>query len=114
LYAVLNGGFLTGIFNTASYSVGDPEHQELAWSDKYQLGDLTVYACDIGPIPGITKGPAVDGEGKPFVAMLGMRALRNMRLFIDRERAQVVTQTTSPLPPHNRVGAHFIRTAMAT
>lgn len=90
------------------YFTGEPVVHEMAWSDRYALGDLTLHNVDVGLIPGSQADKAIDAGGNEFVAMIGIRALRQLRLIIDRNNKEVLTQSVSLVPDHNRLGALFV------
>ena len=103
-----NGGVT---LETFQYAVGDAMVHEMAWADVYRLGDLTFYNVDIGPIPGAEEDRAVDAAGKEFVAAVGIRALRHLRMAICRPNNELLTQSVSHVPSHNRLGAVFVQQA---
>lgn len=93
---------------TFQYSVGEPMVSEIAWVDEYRLGDLTFRNLDIGLIPTAKNDTVVDVGGREFIATVGTRALRHLRMIISRKTAEVWTQTVSEVPGHNRLGAVFV------
>ncbi len=93
---------------TFQYSVGEPMVSEIAWVDEYRLGDLTFRNLDIGLIPTAKNDTVVDLEGREFIATVGTRALRHLRMIISRKTAEVWTQTVPEIPGHNRLGAVFV------
>jgi hypothetical protein len=99
---------------TYRYAVGEPMVHELAWAKEYRLGDLLFHNVDIGPIPEAKGEQAVDASGKEFVATLGMGALRHVRMIVSPGTKEVLTQSVSPIPPYNRLGAVFIPVPNAT
>ena len=94
---------------TFRYSVGDVMVHELAWADEYALGDLAFRNVDIGPIPEAKDDKAIDAGGKEFIATIGIRALRQLRMIISHRSDEVWTQSVSLVPDHNRLGAVFMR-----
>lgn len=84
---------------------------EMSWADEYRLGDLSLRSVDIGPIPESQDDKAVDIAGKEFIATIGIRAFRQMRLLINRQNDQVLTRSVPVIPDHNRLGAVFVRGA---
>ena len=94
---------------TFSYVVGDAMVHEMAWASEYALGDLTFHNVDIGPIPEAAAEQAIDAGGKEFIATIGIRALRHLRMIISHRSGEVLTQSVSGIPNHNRLGAAFIR-----
>jgi C-terminal processing protease CtpA/Prc len=94
---------------TFRYAVGDTMVHEMAWAEKYALGDLTLYQVDIGPIPEAADDRAIDAQGKEYFATIGMGALRHLRMIINPKDSEVLTQSVSPVPEHNRLGAVFVR-----
>lgn len=90
------------------YSVGEPMVNELAWADEYQLGDLAFHRIDIGPIPTAKGDVAHDKDGKEFIATIGTRALRHMRVIISPVTNELLTQSIPDHPAHNRLGAVFL------
>jgi len=93
------------------YAFGPVMAHEMTWVDNYQLGDIPFYGCDLGPIAEAKDDDAVDGAGKQYVAQMGMRALRNMRIIISPASKELLVQSVSPIPPHNRLGALFMPAA---
>lgn len=93
---------------TFQYSVGEPMVSEIAWVDEYRLGDLTFRNLDIGLIPTAKNDTVVDLQGREFIATVGTRALRYLRMIISRKTAEVWTQAVSEVPAHNRLGAVFV------
>ncbi|QDT57168.1 hypothetical protein Pan44_52350 [Caulifigura coniformis] len=89
------------------YAFGSMMAHEMTWVDNYQLGDMTFYGCDLGPVAE-AKDEAIDGAGKPYLAQLGMRALRSMRIIISPASKELLVQSVSPIPTHNRLGALFM------
>ncbi len=81
---------------------------EIAWVEEYRLGDLTFRNLDIGLIPTAKNDTVVDAEGREFIATVGTRAFRHLRMIISRNTAEVWTQTVSEVPGHNRLGAVFV------
>jgi|GEM_PF-1602232 len=90
------------------YAVGEPMVNELAWADEYQLGDLAFHSLDIGPIPTAKDDSALDKDGKEFIATIGTRALRHMRIILSRATNELWTQSIPEAPTHNRLGAVFL------
>jgi hypothetical protein len=90
------------------YMVGDVMIHELAWADRYRLGDLTLHHVDIGPIPDAKQDTVIDAAGKPYIATIGIRAFRRLRVIVSTQSNQVLTQSVSPIPAHNRLGAVFM------
>ncbi|MCD6049533.1 MAG: hypothetical protein K0Q55_936 [Verrucomicrobia bacterium] len=95
---------------TYRYAVGEPMIHELAWAKEYRLGDLLFKDVDIGPIPEAKDGKAIAADGKEFIATIGMGALRHLRMIVSRSTKEVLTQSISPIPEHNRLGAVFTST----
>jgi len=93
---------------TFRYFVGKTEPYELAWAEEYSLGGLTFHDVDLGRIPESGDNVAIDADGKGFIAMIGIRALRNLRMIISRKDNVILTQTVAPVPDHNRLGAVFV------
>lgn len=92
---------------TYRYAVGEPMIHELAWAADYSLGDLPLRDIDIGPVPESDRGRALDANGKEFIATIGMRGLRHLRMIVNRSSKEVMTRPVSPVPVHNRIGAVF-------
>ncbi len=90
------------------YAFGPTLSHEMTWVSGYQLGDLTLYGCDLGPIAEAQGDEAVDASGKPYLAQLGLRGLRHLRIIISRPTKELLVQSVSPIPPHNRLGALFM------
>lgn len=95
---------------TYRYAVGEPMVHELAWAKEYRLGDLLFHDVDIGPIPEAKDGKAIGTDGKEFNATIGMSALKHLRMIVNRSTKEVLTQSFSPVPEHNRLGAVFSST----
>ncbi|MCG6156381.1 aspartyl protease family protein [Rubinisphaera margarita] len=93
---------------TFQYFVGDVESYELSWAEEFSLGDLTFRDVDLSVIPESEEDMAIDAAGKEFIAMIGIRALRNLRIIISREEKMLLTQPIASIPDHNRLGAVFI------
>lgn len=96
---------------TYRYSVGAPMVHELSWASEYRLGDLLFHHVDIGPIPEAKDGQAIGGDGQEFIATIGIGALQHLRMIISRDTKEVLTQSISPIPEHNRLGAVFVPAA---
>jgi len=90
------------------YAVGETMTNEVAWVDEFQLGDLKFHALDIGPIPSANGGIARDKDGKEFIATIGTRALRHMRIIISAGSNELWTQSAPGIPVHNRAGVIFL------
>lgn len=90
------------------YFVGKPTVHEVSWTQEYQLGDLILRNVDIGTIPEALEGTAVDVRGQEFIATLGIRTLRHLRLIVSRESGELLTQSVPLVPQHNRAGAIFM------
>ncbi len=93
---------------TFQYSVGEPMVSEIAWVKEYRLGDLCFLNLDIGQIPTAKDDTVVDANGRPYIATIGTRGLRHLRIIVSRKTAEVWTQTVSEIPSHNRLGAVFV------
>lgn len=93
------------------YFAGKPAVREVAWAQEYRLGDLMLRNVDIGTIPEALEEKAVDGAGKEFIATMGIRTLRNLRLVISQENGELFTQSVSQVPQHNRGGVIFLKGA---
>jgi len=93
---------------TFRYAVGPPMVSEVAWVDEYHLGDMVFRQLDIGLAPTAKNGTLTDAKGKNYVATIGMRAIRHMRLIVDHGSNELLTQPVPLIPPHNRLGAVFL------
>lgn len=93
---------------TFQYLVGEVMVHEIAWAEEFKLGDLKLYDVDIGPIPNADEDRSIDNKGREYVAMIGIRAFRNLKMLVRPTTNELLTQSVPPILSHNRLGATFI------
>lgn len=96
-----DAGITLGTFR---YGLGETMVHEMGWAHEFALGDLVFYDVMISPF---TEEEAKRG-GDDYLAMIGILALRNMRVLVDRETNSVFTESIAPAHIHNRLGAVFV------
>ncbi|RCS49365.1 PDZ domain-containing protein [Bremerella cremea] len=89
---------------TFRYGLGKTTVHEMAWAKEFHLGDLVFYDVAVSPF----SEEEVKIGGDDFVAAIGIQALRNMRVLVDRETNSVYTESIAPAHIQNRLGAVFV------
>ncbi len=99
---------------TFRYAVGEEMSNEIAWADRYRLGDVVFHQLDIGPLPAPPSATAeaartpLDVNGHEYIATIGMRALRHLHMLIDQQKSEIWLKSISGIPDHNRLGVIFL------
>lgn len=90
---------------TFRYALGETTVHEITWAEQFKLGDLTFYDVSVSPL----SDEEAQKVGDDYLGMIGILAMRNLRIFIDRKNDRVFTQAIPPALHHNRLGAVFVK-----